>query len=147
MTPSIIDTQHNNALPCAECLYAECCILFTIVLNVVMLSVVAPSKGPILNITEVNYCKPYYCLSIVKLEILYNDRLFLRLIFKGISRLICSPPFSILTIHYLTAAHYLFLYNDLITKMCSSQKLHCQKQKERRADQQERHSILAVGII
>jgi len=37
VTHSIINTQHNNALPCAECLYAKCRILFTIMLNVVML--------------------------------------------------------------------------------------------------------------
>jgi len=53
MTPSITDPLHNNALPCAECRYAECSILFPIllsdimlnvsVLSVVMLSVVAPS--------------------------------------------------------------------------------------------------------
>jgi hypothetical protein len=48
MTLSINDTQPNNALPCAERRYAECHVLFTIVLsdfmlNVVMLSVVTPS--------------------------------------------------------------------------------------------------------
>jgi hypothetical protein len=38
------DTQHNNAMPCAYCRYAECRVLFTIMLSVVMLSVVAPLK-------------------------------------------------------------------------------------------------------
>jgi hypothetical protein len=42
MTLSITDTRHNNALLCAECRYAECHILFTIMLSVVMLSVVEP---------------------------------------------------------------------------------------------------------
>ncbi len=47
MTLSERDTQHNNALPCAETRYAECQILFNIMLsdialNVVMLSVMAP---------------------------------------------------------------------------------------------------------
>jgi hypothetical protein len=36
----INDTHHNNDLPCAECSYTECHILFTIVLSVVMLNVV-----------------------------------------------------------------------------------------------------------
>ncbi len=45
------DTQHDNAMTCAQCRYAECCVLFTIMLsvimlNVVMLSVVAPSALP-----------------------------------------------------------------------------------------------------
>jgi hypothetical protein len=38
MTHSINDTQHNNALSCAECRYAECRILFTIMLSVSMLN-------------------------------------------------------------------------------------------------------------
>jgi hypothetical protein len=52
MTLSISDLQHNNAMPCAECCYAEWHVLFTnmlsviminvIMLSVVMLSVVAP---------------------------------------------------------------------------------------------------------
>ncbi len=58
MTLSISETQHNNALPCAECRYPECVVLFTImlsnimlnvsVLSVVMLSVVASQLGPML---------------------------------------------------------------------------------------------------
>jgi hypothetical protein len=49
---SVSDPQHNNALPCAECRYAESGILFAIMVNimlnvsvlgVVMLRVVAPS--------------------------------------------------------------------------------------------------------
>ncbi len=51
MTLSMSDTQHDNAMPCAQCRYAECCVSFTIMLsvimlNVVMLSVVAPSALP-----------------------------------------------------------------------------------------------------
>jgi len=47
MTLSITDTQHNNALYYAECPYAKCRVLFTVLvsvirLNVVMLSVVGP---------------------------------------------------------------------------------------------------------
>ncbi len=34
VTLSISDTQHNNALPCAECRYTECHILFAILLSV-----------------------------------------------------------------------------------------------------------------
>jgi hypothetical protein len=58
MTLSISETQHNNALPCAECRYPKCVVLFTImlsdtmlnvsVLGVVMLSVVASQLGPML---------------------------------------------------------------------------------------------------
>ncbi len=54
MSLSISDTQHNNTMPCAEGRYAECRVLFTmmlsvimltvVILNVVMLSVVAPLK-------------------------------------------------------------------------------------------------------
>jgi hypothetical protein len=40
MTLSISDTQNKNALPCAECHYAECCVLLTILLGVIMLYVV-----------------------------------------------------------------------------------------------------------
>ncbi len=40
MTLTIIDTPHNNDLPCAECQYAECCILFTIMLSVIFINVV-----------------------------------------------------------------------------------------------------------
>jgi len=36
MILSVSDTQHNNALPCTECRYAECRVLFTIMLNVVV---------------------------------------------------------------------------------------------------------------
>ncbi len=50
MTLSISDTRHNNAMPCAECCYAECRVLFmlsvvmpnVIMLSVAMLSVLAP---------------------------------------------------------------------------------------------------------
>jgi hypothetical protein len=42
-TLSIIDTENNNAMPCAECPYAEYCILFTIMPNGVMLCVVMMS--------------------------------------------------------------------------------------------------------
>ncbi len=38
MTLSISDTQHNNALPCAEC-HGECRVIFTITLSVFMLNV------------------------------------------------------------------------------------------------------------
>ncbi len=46
---SVSDTQHNNALPCTDCRYAECRVLFTImlsdvILNVVMVIVVAPKN-------------------------------------------------------------------------------------------------------
>jgi hypothetical protein len=37
MTLSIINTQHNNDLTCAEFRYAECHILFTIMLSVIIL--------------------------------------------------------------------------------------------------------------
>ena len=40
MSLSISDTQLNNAMPCAECRYAECHVLFTIMLSVIMLNVV-----------------------------------------------------------------------------------------------------------
>jgi hypothetical protein len=48
MSLSISDIQHNNTMPCADGCYAECRVLFTIMLsvimlNVVMLSVVAPA--------------------------------------------------------------------------------------------------------
>ncbi len=47
MSLSISYTQHNNTIPCAGGRYAECRVLFTILLNVVMLNVVAPfSTGP-----------------------------------------------------------------------------------------------------
>ena len=47
--PSITDTEHNNALHCAEFLLAECRVLFivmlsVVMLNVIMLSAVAPSR-------------------------------------------------------------------------------------------------------
>ncbi len=58
MTLSISDTQHNNALLCAECRYVEYRVLVAIVLsgimlnvdmlNVVMLSVVGPDQWPVL---------------------------------------------------------------------------------------------------
>jgi hypothetical protein len=104
-----------------------------------------PSQGPILNITEVNYCKPYYCLSNVKLEIVNNDRLFFSLIFIGISRLICSPPFSILTIHYLTAAHYIFLnslYNNKNVQQSKSEwsKAKRAESREQRAESREQRA-------
>jgi hypothetical protein len=38
MTLSIINTQHNNALHSAESRSAECCIIITIILSVIMLS-------------------------------------------------------------------------------------------------------------
>ncbi len=56
MTLGIIDTQHDRAPYCARCHYAERCILFIVMLsvfsimlsdnmlNVVMMSVVAPFK-------------------------------------------------------------------------------------------------------
>jgi hypothetical protein len=49
MTLSMSDTQHNNPIHCAHYYYAECHVLFTIMLsvimlNVVMLSVVAPNN-------------------------------------------------------------------------------------------------------
>jgi hypothetical protein len=40
MTPSIIDTQHNNAVHYADCSYAACHILFIVMLSVIMLNVV-----------------------------------------------------------------------------------------------------------
>jgi hypothetical protein len=52
------DTQHNNALPCTEYHYAECHVLFTIMLsdvmlNVVVVSVVVPNPGTVpLNILQ-----------------------------------------------------------------------------------------------
>ncbi len=39
MSLSISDTQHNNALPCAECRHAECRVLFSIMLSDIMLNV------------------------------------------------------------------------------------------------------------
>jgi hypothetical protein len=41
MTLSMSDAQHNNALPCAECRYAECRVLFTIRLSDTMLNISA----------------------------------------------------------------------------------------------------------
>ncbi len=61
MSLSISVTQHNNTMSCADGRYAECRVLFTIILiviilnvvmlsvvmlNVVMLSVVAPAAMP-----------------------------------------------------------------------------------------------------
>ncbi len=53
MTLRIIDTQHNNALHCAECRYADCLVLFmlcfsvikpsVVMLNVIILSPLAPN--------------------------------------------------------------------------------------------------------
>ncbi len=40
MSLSISDIQHNNNMPCADGRYAECHILFTIMLSVIMLNVV-----------------------------------------------------------------------------------------------------------
>jgi hypothetical protein len=34
------DTQYNNAMPCPQCCYADCRILFTIMLRVIMLNVI-----------------------------------------------------------------------------------------------------------
>ncbi len=46
----ICDTQHNNALPLCWVsrfiyYYAECCVLFTVMLNIVMPFVIAPHPG------------------------------------------------------------------------------------------------------
>ncbi len=51
MSLSISETQHNNIMPCADSRYAECRVLFTIILiviilNAVMLNVVAPAAVP-----------------------------------------------------------------------------------------------------
>ncbi len=61
MTHSITNTQHNNALHCAERCYSECDILFivmlsvitlnviilsVVMLNAIMLSVIAPGLSP-----------------------------------------------------------------------------------------------------
>jgi hypothetical protein len=53
----ISDTQHNNDLPCAEYRYAECHILFTIVLsvimlNVIMLGIVVPDRTLIFSVSK-----------------------------------------------------------------------------------------------
>ncbi len=40
MTLSLSDTQHNNALLCAECRYPKCHVLFAVMLSVIMLNVV-----------------------------------------------------------------------------------------------------------
>jgi hypothetical protein len=57
MTLSMSDTQHNNALPCAECVYGACRILFTIMLNVVILSVV------ILSVVMLNVVAPNHLIA------------------------------------------------------------------------------------
>jgi hypothetical protein len=64
MTLSIINTQHNNVVPCAECWYAECRILFTIMLSVIMLSVimlsvVAPSSLQLSDNSALTNCFRY----------------------------------------------------------------------------------------
>ncbi len=43
MTLSINDTQRDNSLPYADCSYAECNVLFIVMLNVIMLYDVMPS--------------------------------------------------------------------------------------------------------
>jgi hypothetical protein len=48
MTLSINGTQPNNALPCAERRYAECHVLFTIVLSDFLLNVVLSVVAPYL---------------------------------------------------------------------------------------------------
>jgi hypothetical protein len=57
MKRSISDAQYNNAVPCAECHNAECCVLCTvmlsdIILNVSVLSVVTVVKGFIVHAPE-----------------------------------------------------------------------------------------------
>ncbi len=59
MSLSIRHAQHNNAMPCAECRYAECSVSFTIMLsaimlNVVMLSVVAQNEKLINKLFHLN---------------------------------------------------------------------------------------------
>ena len=44
------DTQHNNTMPCADGRYAECRVLFTIMLSVVKLSVVVPNYYTRVNV-------------------------------------------------------------------------------------------------
>ncbi len=51
------DTQHNNALPCAECVYGACWILCTIMLNEVILNVV------ILIVVMLNVVAPNHLLA------------------------------------------------------------------------------------
>jgi hypothetical protein len=57
VTLGISDTQHNNALPCAERPYAECRILFTIMLSVIMLYVVMLSVN-MLNVVMMSVVAP-----------------------------------------------------------------------------------------
>jgi hypothetical protein len=45
------DTQHNNTMPCTDGRYAECRVLFTIMLSVVKLSVVVPNYYTRVNVT------------------------------------------------------------------------------------------------
>jgi hypothetical protein len=52
MTMIISDTQHNNDLLCAECRYAECHVLFTIMLSVIMLSIVVPDRTLIFSVSK-----------------------------------------------------------------------------------------------
>jgi hypothetical protein len=63
ITFSIIDTQHNNALPCAECRYAECRILYYIMLNVTMVSVI------MLSVIMLNVVMRVVMLNVVMLSI------------------------------------------------------------------------------
>jgi hypothetical protein len=50
-------TMHNNALPYAECRYAECHVLFTTMLSGIMLNVIMLS-GIMLNVVMLSVVAP-----------------------------------------------------------------------------------------
>jgi hypothetical protein len=58
MRLSISDTQHNNTMPCADSRYAECHVLFIIMLSVIMLSVVMLSVD-MLNVVILSVVAPF----------------------------------------------------------------------------------------
>ncbi len=58
MTLSISDTQHNNALPCTECHYAEYRVLLTILLSVILLNVIMRSVVK-LNVVMLSVVGPF----------------------------------------------------------------------------------------
>jgi hypothetical protein len=62
MTLSMSDNLHNNALPCAECVYGACCILCTIMLSVIMLNVVILSVV-MLNVVMLSVVAPNHLLD------------------------------------------------------------------------------------
>jgi hypothetical protein len=68
MTLIIIDTQHYNALPCAEYRYPECRIVFTIMLKVVMLSVKAPTGRATMVSVQATIVFIFYLFQVLWLQ-------------------------------------------------------------------------------